>query len=240
MLPKKETRDVTSFLTSYDCDFVFDTLIFLGRRREDFIFQDDSHKAQSVALHLPLGLLMILHGSSCNHRLQALWQSGGRNVRRAYGNIYVYIYIWRSVYLLCWALLDCLISPLASPTIHLGDWKHRTPAGCWFLSACGFLFCFLLVLLLFPIINFLPTSFCVFVFSLPPKSLFVSLVVCSQITAKRLSLLVSHKQRAAFCLNGSRGNTLPWRKGNLLWAGARVRSQRGTLSPLLVMNCFCV
>lgn len=31
------------------------------------------------------------------------------------------------------------------------------------------------------------------------------LVVCSQISAKRLSLLVSHKQRAAFYPNGFRG-----------------------------------
>ncbi|KAM7366857.1 hypothetical protein PAMP_014799 [Pampus punctatissimus] len=70
---------------------------------------------RSVTLHLLLGLLMFLHGSSCNHCLQAM-------------------------------------SPGATKAV-------------------------------------------------------VSLVVYSQITAKRLSLLVSHKQRAAFYLNGLREST---------------------------------
>lgn len=72
------------------------------------------------------------------------------------------------------------------------------PAGCSFLSAC---------MLLSPI-NFVPTSFMFdFFFSLTEchQSAVVSLVVYSQITAKRLSLLVSHKQRAAFYLNGFGG-----------------------------------
>lgn len=36
------------------------------------VFRLTQAHVQSVTLHLLLGLLMFLHGSSCNHRLQAM------------------------------------------------------------------------------------------------------------------------------------------------------------------------
>ena len=74
------------------------------------------------------------------------------------------------------------------------------------------------------------------------QSAVLSLVVCSQKTAKRLSLLVSHKQRAVFYLNGlSGGKHHRGGKVNLLSGGPRC--QRVTLSPFgheCIHQCVCM
>lgn len=67
---------------------------------------------------------------------------------------------------------------------------------CWGLG--GFSECALSLIL--PLVS--PTQKTGWQLDIQYQSTVVSLVVCSQITAKRLSLLVSHKQRAAFCPNG--------------------------------------
>lgn len=89
VLPKKEREMSLHFnLILYDCDFVFVLLLYFwdgdgrdGCWNEGLVF--DSHKhtyllslSVFTSIH-PLGLLMFLHGSSCNHRLQAIWRGEG-------------------------------------------------------------------------------------------------------------------------------------------------------------------
>lgn len=99
-----------------------------------------STHVQSVTRHPLLGLLISLHGSSCNHRLQAMWRGEEGRGRQWGEEIYAYISnIWKSTFyylmLLCWGLgglhSTCVsFCHWLSPTIHLwGDSKQEMPSG---------------------------------------------------------------------------------------------------------------
>lgn len=116
----------------------------------------------------------------------------------------------------------CIVSHSAIGFTNNPHRRLKMPAGCSFLSACMLLS-----------LSLLSSFMSDFFFSLTERhqSAVVSLVVYSQITAKRLSLLVSHKQRAAFYLNGFGGRH---RHGGKVTFWTSVRSKKSvTLS-----RCF--
>lgn len=137
-----------------------------------------STHVQSVTRHPLLGLLISLHGSSCNHRLQAMWRGEEGRGRQWGEEIYAYISnIWKSTFyyfmLLCWGLGGYTrhVSHFAIGFHQQSTFEETQSKKCHlgvhFLSAC---------MLLFPI-NVLPHFLYVFFSSfdgVPPKCCCVS------------------------------------------------------------------
>lgn len=127
MLPEKEREMSLCFNLTQTVTLLMVNCVMIGLELE--------RRGKSLSTHR-WACSCFLHGSSCNHRLQAACTEEGR--RGSVGQT------WSCFYktLLCWdlgeggrtRLVPCLILPLASATIHRGDWKH--PAGRCFLLVC--------------------------------------------------------------------------------------------------------
>lgn len=110
-----------------------------------------STHVQSVTRHPLLGLLISLHGSSCNHRLQAMWRGEEGRGRQWGEEIYAYISnIWKSTFyyfmLLCWGLGGYTrhVSHFAIGFHQQSTFEETQSKKCHlgvhFLSACMLLF----------------------------------------------------------------------------------------------------
>ena len=125
-------------------------LSFRTVRTVFFFFFLDSHEHTRTVSHLSPsqslpGLLISLHGSSCNHRLQAMWRGEEGQADSEEKKIHAYIskYISERVLfylmLLCWGLggytrhVLCLILPFANNP-PIGDSKQRNSIRTFIFS----------------------------------------------------------------------------------------------------------